>query len=629
MTVFKFPIFPFVNCQCPSTMASCKSEVMSPDGKTRAEPALPPGLPPSVGNAMPEFMEPIKRCGGAMQYLLGYIAEKGGHDQFAKRLGEFFEPLPDIIYNTKADCDVADKDLIFRLGDLGYSDLCTTGGKPRLQTSLKLVDGIQTQGFDTQGDPLWIWKNAQTQEQSVFWMSFVKGHTRSCTVLAMAAIAMDHFATPEAMADAGWGHLLVSLRIIRVRMHPAQDVQAAAFQNANQAYKGSIRQAHDIVSWLQKLAKLSAATGCTADDIITKWNVQAPNGAKLVGQKYVSLKHLLQDITDDARLLLIDHASKHGANSAFSDDAFNNKKILPGYKPLRAHPRWNKWLTVSNDSFKLMLEHLIYKHELNQLNPHKVLKKKMEEVSQQAALVVGISDSLMETYGGLPRSDIKNNFIDVFVASDPNLIMALEAALEEKAANFNPTDLPNIAAMIRSWQANEGRTEDDAQVEPAAKRMKVVATELESHEFRLWELRCQHDVQAVQSWQDNVRSQAAQTYYRRGQHALLRAQECVNAALSLLDPNHSNCRVMLSVADSTHGDAEFLGMMKDAKDCLVRRHLLSDLQSIRVVLWLNWTSMSLFDSKMTASQSQLMVAVLKSDTNGPDILGLLVQPTFT
>ena len=96
-----------------------------------------------------------------------------------------------------------------------------------------------------------------------------------------------------------------------------------------------------------------------------------------------------------------------------------------------------------------------------------------------------------------------------------------------------------------------------------------------------------------------------------------------------MDPKHSNCRVMLSVADTTNGDAGFLGMMKDAKGCLVHKHLLSDLQSIRVVLWLNWTSMSLFDSKMIASQSQLMVAMLKSDTNGPDILGLLVQPTFT
>ena len=117
---------------------------MSPDGKTRAELALLPGLPPSVGNAMPDFMEPIKRCGGPMQYLDRYIANKGGQDQFAKLLGEFFQPLPDIVYSTKADCDVADNDLKFKLGDLGYSDLCTTGGKPRLQTSLKLVDGIQT-----------------------------------------------------------------------------------------------------------------------------------------------------------------------------------------------------------------------------------------------------------------------------------------------------------------------------------------------------------------------------------------------------------------------------------------------------------------------------------------------------
>ena len=610
-------------------MASCKAELQSPDGKTKNEPALQPGLAPCVGKAMPEFMEPIKRCGGPMQYLLAYIADKGGEAEFAKRLAAFFEPLPAVSYNTKEDCEGSGVELIFRLGDIGYSDLCTTKGQPRLHTSLQLVDCIQAQGFDTQTDPLWIWTNEQTHTKSAFWMSFVKGHTRSCTVLAMAAIAMDHFATPDAMVDAGLGHLLGSLKIIRVRVYAAQDIQSVAFQNANLAYKGSMRQAHDIVNWLQKLAKLSAATGWTADDLVAKWNAQAPVGAKIVGQKLVSLKHLLQDIKDDARSLLIDHASKYGANSAFTDDAFNNKKILPGHKPLREHPRWSKWLTVSHDSFILMLENLIYKHELNQHRPQKVLKKMMETVSQQAALVVGISDSLVETYGGLPRAAIKGNFIDAFVANDPNLLVALDAAIEGKVANFNPIDLPNIAAMIKSWQASEGRAGDDAQVEPVAKRMKVVATELESHEFKLWELRCDHDIQAVQSWHDNVRSREAQTYFKRAQHALWRAQECVNAALSLMDRSHSNCRVLLSVADSANGDPEFLGMMKDAKDCLVRKYLLSDLQSIRVMLWLNWTSMSLFDAKMSKSQSQLMGAMLKADTNGSDILGLLVQPTFT
>ena len=77
MTVSKLPIFPLFNCQCPSTMASCKAELLSPDGKTKNEPALQPGLAPCVGNAMPEFMETIKRAGGPMQYLLAYIAEKG------------------------------------------------------------------------------------------------------------------------------------------------------------------------------------------------------------------------------------------------------------------------------------------------------------------------------------------------------------------------------------------------------------------------------------------------------------------------------------------------------------------------------------------------------------------------
>ena len=51
----------------------------------------------------------------------------------------------------------------------------------------------------------------------------------------------------------------------------------------------------------------------------------------------------------------------------------------------------------------------------------------MENASGHVALVVGIADSLLEAYGGLPRTDIKRYFIDAFVAGDPNLVTALEA----------------------------------------------------------------------------------------------------------------------------------------------------------------------------------------------------------
>ena len=101
-----------------------------------------------------------------------------------------------------------------------------------------------------------IWKNPQTMELPSFWMSFVKGHAGACTALAMAVIVMDHFPDAAALTIVGGGNLLGSLKAIRVRVAIVnQDLLAVAFKNALYAHMGSIRQAHDVLTWIQKLEK--------------------------------------------------------------------------------------------------------------------------------------------------------------------------------------------------------------------------------------------------------------------------------------------------------------------------------------------------------------------------------------
>lgn len=94
-----------------------------------------------------------------------------------------------------------------------------------------------------------------------FWMSYAKGHARACTAPAMAVIVMDHFQDPSTLQAAGGSNLLESLRAIRVRVSAvAQDLTSVAFKNALLAHRGSIRQAHEVLNWIKKLAKVSAAT---------------------------------------------------------------------------------------------------------------------------------------------------------------------------------------------------------------------------------------------------------------------------------------------------------------------------------------------------------------------------------
>eukprot|EP00959_Pyramimonas_sp_CCMP1952_P215959 4517072-Pyramimonas_sp.AAC.1 len=69
------------------------------------------------------------------------------------------------------------------------------------------------------------------------------------------------------LSEAGGQRLLVNLRAVRVRCHEvAPDMMAVAFKNALLAHRGSIRKARDVLSWIQKLEKVSAATGWSEDE---------------------------------------------------------------------------------------------------------------------------------------------------------------------------------------------------------------------------------------------------------------------------------------------------------------------------------------------------------------------------
>ena len=117
---------------------------------------------------------------------------------------------------------------------------------------------------------------------------------------------------------------------------------AVAFKKAQLAYRGSIRKAHDVLAWIQTLEKISAAIGVSPADVLTKWNQYCPNEAKVTGNKRLCCMNILQHINVESRAILIEHFSKYGSNgySAFTDDAFTTKKILPGNKPRMSSLRW-------------------------------------------------------------------------------------------------------------------------------------------------------------------------------------------------------------------------------------------------------------------------------------------------
>ena len=575
-----------------------------------------------------DFTKPIREAGGPQQFITAYVL-KCGAENVAQQLAAVYESEIEVSYATQASISShtsINVDCFCRLQDLGFSDHCTSKGYPRLITSLSLIDsmltGVPPDGFVTQNDPLLIWVNPATMTSTHFWTSFIKGHTRACCALAVAIIAFRKYTTTQEMIAAGLGRLVTSLKVIRVRVVSGTvDLMSVAFQNATLTHRSSIRQKDDLLCWMAKLNKVCSSTGTTPDEVLKKYNSQAPVQARVTGQQRTSCLNLLQQTTPEIRSMLIAHASQFGTNSAFQDDAFTSKKVLPGWKPRLDSARWNKLLMVTNNSMMIMLQHLIKRHEALGPKAMKVTKEKMEKAAELSALVDCITNVVLETHVNFPRSILDETLIHGFITNDPNLVMSLEAAIMEKDANFDVMHIALVREIVSEW-----RKDIPECAEPLLKRMKVSATQLEDHEWNLWEARVKHDIEAVAAYVQAHKQEETMKRHKVIQHCLWRASEARNAALSLLDKNHPNCQVWLMLAGE---DEMFINQWNHVKDNLVTTNVLPGPQNVAVFTFLNWACMSQFSSKMMKSQQALLAHILKSDSNGADVVAMVVNPSHT
>ena len=88
--------------------------------------------------------------------------------------------------------------------------------------------------------------------------------------------------------------LTASVVIAVVENHTDLASVAIANFNANFAARGSIRQAHDVLTWVMKLRLLETSGANDPKVILDRFNAQASRRAQLVGQKRTSALNLLQ-----------------------------------------------------------------------------------------------------------------------------------------------------------------------------------------------------------------------------------------------------------------------------------------------------------------------------------------------
>ena len=181
------------------------------------------------------------------------------------------------------------------------------------------------------GDPLLIadavWNDGDPRRY--FWTGYVKGAARAATVLVLAKLIMESRADIcETAPD-----LFYSLRAVHCRRGlMSVDRASVALENAKLSARGAIRRAHDVITWLGKLYLLKQ-TGLDPAAVLKRWNAMATKESQVTGNKRTCCLMLLENAPNAAVQLLLDHVSEFGQESScFAEDAFANKKIMPGHR---------------------------------------------------------------------------------------------------------------------------------------------------------------------------------------------------------------------------------------------------------------------------------------------------------
>ena len=248
------------------------------------------------------------------------------------------------------------------------------------------------------------------------------------------------------------------------------DAQTAAYQNAMLSQAGSIRKAHDIPTWLAKIQTM-CQSGMSADAIIRTRNSRSSKEGQLQGGKRTCLLNLLQCPQAGLEVLQT-HASVFGSQTAFSEECFSQKSILPGHVPRLPSKQWSARLTVSNESFILMMKTVdAAHHERLPALRTKLPKDAMLDAAQLAYLALAVTEQLKEKHG--VSSD---KIVQAHINGDVHLSGELHLALHEKSSAWEIRSLSIVKEILREHNMSIEK------LHPQSQRT-VKAAELEKEEF--------------------------------------------------------------------------------------------------------------------------------------------------
>ena len=387
--------------------------------------------------------------GGPRQYLDYRFPTPEAKVDFAAALLKVFPRVTGVSYHEgRSPPDTLDG-VIVHPTSLAWEDFCSTKPPPYRCVAMELGDEYVTHGFVTSTDVLKLsGKTCDPSHCDFFTLSYVKGAARAATLLVL----LDQILLST--GDKIWDHfpgLASSVQKIHAaKVNVSDDPLAIAFSNATLSQRGSIRRAHDTVTWLGTLHLLRQHNpNLDGTTIVNKWNSQCTRAAQLVGSKKSSLLNLLACRVDEI-LLLLSFVSRVGTDGkCFAEDCFANKRIMPGFAPRSYSPTWNGRLRVTPESFHTMLQALIIRFERKPKALRRLYDKaQIEDVSAQSALLLS---SIAELKADVPLDVEHIATADAVVTSfengDSTLELQLQSYLSEKHPNFTYSQLDQLQAI--------------------------------------------------------------------------------------------------------------------------------------------------------------------------------------
>ena len=235
----------------------------------------------------------------------------------------------------------------------------------------------------------------------------------------------------------------------------------------------------------------------------------------------------------------------------------------------------------------------------------------MLEISIQSALVSSCVDDLVSA--GLPERGIAENF---FVTNDSNLILEVQAAIQEKSSTFVASDITFFKEILETLQKSKSSGTGIVKTT----QLLSDAAQLDRKRFDLDVESLTHDSHLIQMYLGRLADRSVNNYHAKLAWASEREVKIQNVAETLV-----NTRVKFF--DGEKNTAEILKLFEVYEKEIMSQTLQKDLTSVHVVPVLNWISPSLVTAKAQTLQSALSGLILNGSNR--DNIGLVLMPQYT